>query len=589
MHPGDELDLPLIGLVGVVGVAVIVAVAVFARRLGIAAPIVLALVGVGVSYLPGVPEVEVPPDLVLDVLLPPILYAAAIRIPFIDFRRNIGTILSLSVVLVVVTALGTGLVLYDRLTELSLAAGIALGAVISPPDVVAATSIGRRLGLPPRVVTVLEGEGLVNDATALVLFGSAVALATSGREPDLLGTSGQFAYAVLAAVAVGLVVGLVTVAVRSRLDDAALSTAISIAVPFLAFAGATELGASGVLAVVVAGLYTGHANPAAFSPVTRISDRINWRTIQFLLENAVFLLIGLQIRTLIGQVEQSRFPLDVPQTFALGLLITLVLILLRFLWVGPLVLLLRFREQQAEKSTLRSLLALQHAASGTGGRRRGSLTLARRRYARKRADLEQLRAQLVDWRTGVVLGWSGMRGVVTLAAAQSLPPASDDIAYRPQLVLIAFTVAVVTLVVQGGTLPALIRLLKLNGVDEAEDRRLLASLLEELSYTGLGVLEDPSAVADGVTDVDPEILERVRQSSFLRAESAWERSEYGDLPLEATPHRLYRRLRLAVVQAEREHLLEIRRRGTYPPRIEAEAQALLDLEETRLRPSAQPE
>ena len=178
-----------------------------------------------------------------------------------------------------------------------------------------------------------------------------------------------------------------------------------------------------------------------------------------------------------------------------------------------------------------------------------------------------------------------MRGVVTLAAAQSIPT-NADIAYRPQLVLIAFTVAVASLLLQGSTLPALIRALRINGVDEAADQRQLASLLDDLSFHGIAVLDDPEGAVEGVSDVDPEIIERVRQASYLRAEAAWERSHGADLPLEATPHRLFRRLRLAVVDAEREHLLELRRQGVYPARIEDRAQALLDLEETRLRPAA---
>lgn len=587
METAAAHDLSLLEVGGVIAIAVIVAVTAFSRRLGIAAPILLVVVGVALSYVPGVPELEVPPEFVLDVLLPPILYAAAIRLPFVDFRRNLGTIVSLSVVLVLVTAFGTGFALFAVLKDLSLPAGIALGAVLSPPDAVAVTAVGRRLGLPPRILVVLEGEGLVNDATALVLFGSAIAIATGEQEADLLVTSQSFLFAVVVAVVIGLLVGIVTVAVRARLDDPVLATAISIAVPFLAFAPTAAIGASGVLAVVVAGLYTGYANPGSFSVVTRTSDRINWNTIQFLLENAVFLLIGLQIRSLVEDVNADSSALSLGDTLGIGLLATALLILLRFLWVGPLVLLLRLREQHAEAGTLRALLFLQQRLREPGrGPVRRRITLLRRRYARRRADLEQLRSQSIDWRSGVVLGWSGMRGVVTLAAAQSLPPA-DELPYRSQLVLIAFTVAVVSLLLQGATLPTLIRALRISGADEAADQRQLASLLDELSYHGLAVLDDPGAAVDGATDLDPEIIERVRQASFLRAEAAWERSRSEHLPLEATPHRLFRRLRLAVVDAEREHLLELRRQGVYPPRIEARAQALLDLEETRLRPGTE--
>jgi CPA1 family monovalent cation:H+ antiporter len=574
-------ELPLYEVAGVIAIAVIVGVAAFARRLGVASPILLVLVGVGISYLPGVPEIQVRPEFVLDVLLPPILYAAAIKLPFVDFRRNLGTILSLSVVLVLVTAFGTGFVLFHALHDLMLPAGIALGAVLSPPDAVAATAVGRRLGLPPRILSVLEGEGLVNDATALVLLTTAAGLVTGEQSGDALAISGDFAFAVVVAVVIGLVVGVVTVAVRARLEDPVLATAVSLAVPFLAFAPAMAIHASGVLAVVVAGLYTGYANPGSFSVVTRTSDRINWNTIQFLLENAVFLLVGLQIRSLVEEANTDP-SLSLGDTIGLGLLATALLIALRFLWVGPLVLLLRLREQHAEARTLQSLLFLQQQLTQpTHGRMRRRITLLRRRYARRRADLEQLRSQSIDWRSGVILGWSGMRGVVTLAAAQSLP----DIPYRPQLVLVAFIVAVVSLLLQGATLPPLIRALRISGVDEEADQRQLASLLDDLSFHGLAVLDDPAAAVDGVDEIDPEVIERVRQASYLRAEAAWERSHGADQPLDATPHRLFRRLRLAVVDAEREHLLELRRQGVYPPRIEDRAQSLLDLEETRLRPA----
>ena len=204
-------DLTVLEVGGVVAIAVIVLMAAFSRRLGIAAPILLVVVGVVASYIPGLPRIDVPHEFVLDVLLPPILYAAAIRLPFVDFRRNLGTILSLSVVLVLVTAFGTGFVLFAALPDLNLAAGVALGAVLSPPDAVAATAVGRRLGLPPRLVVVLEGEGLVNDATALVLLGSAAALVTETKQPDLLLILQDFAFAVVVAVAIGFVVGVVTV------------------------------------------------------------------------------------------------------------------------------------------------------------------------------------------------------------------------------------------------------------------------------------------------------------------------------------------------------------------------------------------
>ncbi|MGD8195710.1 cation:proton antiporter [Herbiconiux sp. P18] len=565
-----------LGLYGIVAVAVIVAVAAFSKRLGIAAPIILVVVGLGLSYLPGVPEVEVPHEIVLDGLLPPILYAAAVSVPVVDFRRNLAPIASLSVVLVIVTAFATGFLLYALLPDLDFAAAVALGAIISPPDAVAATSIGRRLGLPPRLLTLLEGEGLVNDATALVLLRSAVAAAAGALASPWAGVA-DFFFAASVAVVVGIAAGAVTVFVRSKLTDPVLDTALSLAVPFVAFMPAEQLGASGILAVVVAGLYTGHAAPTKFSPQSRISDRINWRTIQFLLENGVFLLIGLEIRTLIEDVDPTV--LGVADSFGIGLLATLALILIRYLWVGPLVFGLRLRERRAERSTYRALLALYYYRTHPVDTKHQARIRNRleRDFGRRRSDLETQRQERIDWRGGIVLGWSGMRGVVTLAAAQSLP---EETPYRPQLILIAFTVAVTSIVLQGGTLPWLIRVLGVQGIDAKEDRRDLAQLLETISGAGLEALDDE--VANRTDVVDPDVVERARQTTFLRTEAAWERAGRRETPDE-TPHRLFRELRLAIVTAEREKMLELRSLGTYPSRILAEAQALLDQEETRLR------
>ena len=221
------------GLLILAGITVIVFVARFASALGVAAPLLLVIVGAGASLIPAVPTLEVPPELILAVVLPPILYSAAVNVPLVAFRRNLKAIPGLSVVLVVVSAFVAGFVLYLLLPALSLPAAIALGAVISPPDAVAATSIAKRLGLPPRLVTVLEGEGLVNDATALVLLRSAIA-ATAGTF-SFWDALGDFAYAAIFAIAVGVVVGYVTVWLRSRMHSPVLTTTMSFAVPFLAY------------------------------------------------------------------------------------------------------------------------------------------------------------------------------------------------------------------------------------------------------------------------------------------------------------------------------------------------------------------
>lgn len=569
-----------LALFAVIGVAVIVTVAAFSKRLGIAAPLILVVVGLGLSYVPGLPTFTVPHDVILMGVLPPLLYAAAVNLPVVDFRRNLGAISSLSVFLVLFSAFATGLLLYILLPDLNLAAAIALGAVVSPPDAVAATSIGKKLGLPPRLVTVLEGEGLVNDATALVLLRSAIAASAGGLASIWDGVA-DFGFAVVCAVAVGLLVGFATVYLRSKLHDPVLDTAISIVVPFVAFIPAEELGASGVLAVVVAGLYTGHRSGAAFSAQARINDSVNWHTIQFLLENGVFLLMGLEIRYLVENIDPEL--LTVSESVMIGLGVTALLIAIRFVWMGPLIMLLRAKVEHQERRTnrFRAALDILKAQGLLDERTRRRHHRGEEIYRRRRADIAQLRSEGLDWRGGVVIGWSGMRGVVTLAAAQSLPESTP---YREQLVLIAFTVAVVTLLLQGGTLPWLIKMLGVRGRNAAEDQRDLATLLDQISDAGLMVLENPAICLNSDVDVDPDVVERVRQSTFLRSELAWERVKALGIGTSATPQLQYRELRRAVVDAEREALLLARREGRFPSRTLADAQRLLDVEETRLRP-----
>ncbi|KNC19290.1 hypothetical protein AC792_06770 [Arthrobacter sp. RIT-PI-e] len=569
-----------LGLLGIIGIVILVAVAMLSRRVGVAAPLILVVLGIGLSFIPGVPAFSIPDEWILAGVLPPILYAAAIKTPVTDFRRNLAPIASLSVVLVVVSALAMGLLLHALLPELGLAAAIAVGAVISPPDAVAATSIGRRLGLPPRLLTVLEGEGLVNDATALVLLRSAIA-ASAGALAGFGSALGDFVFAVVVAVVVGLAVGMVTVYVRSKLDDAVLDTALSLAVPFIAFIPSEELGASGVLAVVVAGIYTGHRSASHLDARARISDGVNWRTIQFLLENGVFLLIGLEVRSLLENVDESQ--LTVGHTVLIGLVAVLALNVIRFLWVFPLVLVMRRVPDRAEKRTARIRQGLTHLTrrrnlDARQERRREAL---RRLYRRRRADLELERREGFGWKGATILGWSGMRGVVTLAAAQSLP---SSFAYREQLVLLAFTVAVTTLLVQGSTLPLLIRVLRVEGIDVAEDREEAANLFDELRNEGLRVLEDPQAIVGEDVELDQEVLDRVRADTGMRSEVEWEKVHLSEQKLVRSPHRQYRDLRLAVLEAERQALLAARAGGTYTSRALARAQRILDVEETRFHP-----
>lgn len=569
-------------LIGVVAVVTIVAVAAFARPLGIAAPLVLVVVGVGFSFLPGMTgHITVPSWVILDAVLPPLLYAAAVQVPILDLRRNIGQIATLSVLLVVVTTFVIGILLFAILPGLDLGAAIAVGAVVSPTDAVAATTVAKRLGLPSRLTTMLEGESLVNDASALVLLKAA--LGVSGAGISLLGVAGEFTLSVAIAIAIGLIVGFLTVWARARLRDPMLDTTISFAVPFIAFIPTASLGASGVLAVVVAGLYSGHRGATMFSPQTRLSERLNWRTVQFLLENGVFLLMGLQLKTVIGTVPKQHFgPWPV---VVLGLLVCVVILGIRVLFVIP----LEWRMKLAHRRAAR---IEDRVADGLARVRdrpepdddRGARRWRRRRlFAERRgADVSDLNDNPPSWRGATVLSWAGMRGVVTVAAAQSLPEGP----YRRQLILIAFTVAIVTLIAQGGTLPLLIRRIGIRGSDRAADRRSLATLIDEMSEAGLAALDTEipeAAKAEGAPTPDSDVIERVRQDTLLRSAAAWERAERAEVA-EPTggPHHQYRALRTRVLAAERSALLEARSRGSYPSRVLLRAQDLLDSEEARL-------
>ena len=580
-------------LVAVGGVVVVVAAAAFSRRLGVAAPLLLLLIGIGYSYIPGVPPIEVDPHVILAIVLPPLLYGAAVNVPIVDFRRNFGSITALSVLLVIVSALVTGFVLFVILEKLDLGAAIALGAVISPTDVVAATAIGKRLGLPPRLLSILEGEGLVNDATALVLLKTAIAAIGLASSFNIWATIGSFAYSVVIAVILGVLVGFVTVFVRRRLNEPVLDTAISFAVPFLAFLPAEELKASGVIAVVAAGLYSGYFGPRYLSPQARFSERFNWRTVQFVLENGVFLLMGAQLAGIVADVHVEELSAD--KAVYLGLLMTGILIVLRFGFVWPLLALVKRGERRnARQATRLGALLDRLQTVAMGGERIvgpfGAATTTRlekrragftRQVVRRQNDVAQLRAEGLDRRGAVVLGWAGMRGVVTLAAAQSLP---QNTPYREQLILIAFTVALVTLLLQGGTLPLVIRWVKIQGADRVADRRELATLLEEMSEAGIQALESPSFELPDGQSVDPQILERVRSDTLLATQTAWERAEHADDDdgILRSPHQQYRALRREVLAAEREVLLDARSRGAYPSRILERAQSLLDQEESRL-------
>lgn len=551
-------------LIAVVGVISVVVLAVFAERLGLAAPLLLVVVGAALGFAPGLPDLQVAPDLILAGVLPPLLYSAAVNMPATDFRRNFGVISSLAVVLVVVTTLGAGWLLHALIPGLSWPAAFAVGAVISPTDAVAATSVGRRLGLPSRLLTVLEGEGLVNDASALVLLRAAIAaMAAAVSVWDI---ALQFAFSVVVAVLVGAAVGLINVRVRARLNDPVLNTAISFVIPFVAYWPAEHFEASGVLAVVVAGVVTGHQGPRYLSARDRLTERTNWRTLAFLLESGIFLFMGLALKPLIDEVG------TVWDTVLLGLALSALVIVIRIVFTAPMMAMVRRDERRAAESQPRIDRMQSKLDSGGYDERLRPRQKERlqHRLTQVNADVQWKLSQGLGWRGGVVLAWSGMRGAITVAAAQTLP---DDTPYRPQLILIAFVVAATTLLLQGATLPAVIRTAKVPGDDPVELRQEYDRLLDQLGRSGQEVLDEAEP------GTDPVVMGRARQDSALRDIAAAPEGTDVDAGREA-----YRRLRLRVLAAQRRTLLADRAVGTYRAAVLDRAQLLLDSAEISLQP-----
>lgn len=506
--------------------AVVTGASALSRRLPLPAPLTLTLVGLAASFVPGVPSVRLSPDIVLVGFLPPLLYATALRTSLVDVRRNRLVIAQLSVGLVLVSTLVTAVVVW-WLLPVPFAVAVAVGAVVAPPDAVAATAIARRVGMPRRMVTILEGEGLVNDATALVTLRTAI-VATSSAV-SFWGVGVDFVGTALGGVAVGLVISLVTGRVRKIIRDEITDTAVSLITPFLAYLVAEGLGCSGVLAVVVAGLVLSHKAYLLQSASSRIFERTNWRTIEFLLENAVFFFIGLQVRQIIADAGQSG--LSTGRVVLVCVAVPVTVMLVRPLWVFPMMYLPR-------------VVAL----------------------ARRSADPPPRIPPAVP----AGISWAGMRGVVTLAAAFVLPPETP---YRSVLVLVALVVVGATLLLQGATLSLVLRRLGLHGPDRAEETLVLATVQQKVAAAGLRRLDELAG-----PDVGDDVLERLRRRSEDRTNAAWERLG----GMDETPSQAYARLRTQMIDAERAELIKIRDNGIVPHEVLRVALGAIDIEETVL-------
>jgi monovalent cation/hydrogen antiporter len=510
-------------------VTTVLAVTALANRFRFSAPLLLMLVGIGVSFLPFVNVPELSAELVLLGFLPPLLYAAAIRTSVIDFRANRRSIAQLSVLLVVVTALGVGLITW-LILPVSFPVAFALGAVVAPPDAIAATTIARRIGLPRRLVTILEGESLVNDATAITCLRVAI-VAISGTITATQATVG-FLIAALGGFAVGLVVALVVIPIRMRITQPVFDTAISILVPFAAYLPAEKLNiggfhGSGVIAVVTAGLILGHKSPVIQTGQSRLSERVNWATIQFLLENTVFLVIGLQARGILEANSESELSGLQITGFCAAVLIGVIAI--RLLWVLG----------------TRSLLF--------------------------RRD-KDTRSAAAPWSHALVIGWAGLRGVVTLATAFLIP---EDVPFRETLIFAAMVVTAGTLLLQGLTLPVLVRALKLRGPDPRSDALQAATVMQTSSNAAIAHIDDIVGPDDA-----PRTVEMLRDRIASRPEAMWEKlGRPGD---DETPAEQYRRLRLQTIEIERDEVLKIRSSGTVDHDIIEQVLGFFDIEESML-------
>jgi Na+/H+ antiporter len=510
--------------------ALIVAVAglsVLARSVGVPYPILLVLGGLVIGFVPGMPAVELPPELVLVVFLPPLLYWAGFFSSPRDLQSDLRAISALAVGLVLATIGVVAVVAHAMVDGLPLAAAFALGAIVSPTDPLAATAIGRRLGVPRRMVNLLEGESLVNDATALVAYRIAVAAAVGGG--FVAWQAGlRFVVGAAGGVAVGLAVGWLVAELRRRLDDPVTEIVVSLATGFAAYLPAERLELSGVLAAVTAGLYVGWRAPELASAPTRLLGFSFWEVLVYLLNAVLFILVGLQLHPILSGVSGHSVASLVGQ----AVLVSGVVIAVRVAWEFTVPYLIRLLDRRPAQ-------------------------VVRRIGARER----------------LVLGWSGMRGAVSLAAALALPL---DFPQRDLLVFLTFAVILATLVVQGLTLPALIRRLRVRG-DDAEEREEVRARLAATD-AALARLQE-LAGAEWTREDTVERLDGLYQ--FRRRRLKARAGIYQDEGFEDRSL-AYQRLVRELLEAQRHAIVRLRNQGTISNDVMHRIERELDLEDTRL-------
>ncbi|WP_328580427.1 cation:proton antiporter [Streptomyces sp. NBC_00370] len=455
--------------------------------------VVVAVAG-GASFLPGIPEVDLAPELILGLVVPPLLYSASVRFSFFTFVRNLRPILGLGVGLVAVTTLVAGVTASWLLPSLGLASALVLAAVVSPPDTVTAVAHGRAMGLPRRVIDILTGESLINDAASLAVLASAVA-AVGHDETFISNPVLLFGYAVVAGVSTGILLGLAMSWIRARLLDSTLSAAFGVTLPFAAYAAAEQFHASGVLAVVFAGFtVSARTDYALRNSGTNIAHHVRllehdvWPVLDTLLEALVFGYIGFRLRFTLEDLDHSGQSMS--SVAVLGLALLFVVIAVRLVWV----------------SLLFARWALEVRVQRIGRDITGHLfpRMRGRRHRQKREPLQSTEA--LGARETLLVGWTGMRGIVTLAAASGIPLTTHDgspFPHRAVIQFVAFIVVTGTLLLQGSTLRVMTRLLRIDTTaDERQEAEAVdrALAIAHAADTAAGPRRDLDAQRSSLVD-----------------------------------------------------------------------------------------
>jgi Na+/H+ antiporter len=515
-------------LVGIL--VVLVAVAVLfevARRIGAPYPAIFVLGGLGFALIPGLPQVQLEPDLVLLVFLPPLLFVAAIETPIRELRTYITPILRLAIGLVLFTMVIVAIAAQAVLPDIGWAAAFTLGAIVAPTDALAATSVFRRLGAPRLVSTLIDGEALFNDATALVAYRAGVLAVASGSFV-LAAAIGGFVLAVVGGIAIGLLVGWGASQVLRRLDDPPVEVAISLVIPFVAYLPADQAGLSGVLAAVTAGLVIGSRLSRILTANSRVLWLSSWKMIGFVLNGFVFVLIGLELPQIVEGVRTTHSPAVV---IGIVLLVCVLVVLTRFVWV--------FAASMLPNSP-------------------------RRLVARTNPQLAK--------RLTFVVAWSGLRGAVSLAAALALPVTFPE---RNLIVLITFAVILTTLVGQGLTLPLVMRWAggdgnELDG-DEATTARLVAY------QAGLDEVERSRAQWPTHQPLFDRLESGLRdRTQHLATEDPEETAERRQERIE------HEEIQIGIIAAQRAAVIDLRDRGEINDATLRVIERELDLEELRM-------